>query len=103
MPTVFGHTRALRAVIGATVKDVHGAALGEITDLLSDERGTKILFAIVTHAGKAHPVPWDSLRYQETEQVYLATADEVAEPVGPIDEFEFDALDSDQPGYWATV
>jgi PRC-barrel domain len=96
----------MRAVIGTRVKDAAGERIGEIADLLLDERFRKILFAIVIRpGGETHPVPWSSLRYDETEDVYVvASAEEVeSEPAVPIDEFDLDGPDSGKRGYWATV
>jgi hypothetical protein len=96
----------MRPVIGTRVKDASGERIGEIADLLLDERYRKILFAIVNRpGGEAHPVPWSSLRYDETEDVYVvASAEEIeSEPPVPIDEFDLDGSGSGKRGYWATM
>ena len=96
----------MRPVIGTTVKDASGERIGEIADLLLDERYRKILFAIVTrHGAEAHPVPWSSLSYDESADVYLVVAAEEIEcECGvPIDELDLEGPDSGKRGYWATL
>jgi hypothetical protein len=100
----------MRAVIGTEVKDASGKRIGEIADLLLDERDRKILFAVVSGpdsggiAEETQRVPWGSLRYDETAAVYLVTSADGAgcEPTLPIDELDFDRADCAKPGYWAT-
>lgn len=80
MPTVSGHTTAIRAkkVNGTAVKDRTGKKIGEIEDLVLDKLSNNIMFAVVSFGGflgmaeKYHPVPWGSLDYDPEENAYLA-------------------------------
>ena len=79
MPTVSGHTSAIRAkkVIGTSVKDATGATIGRVEDIVLDKLSNNIMFAIVGFGGflgmgeKFHPLPWSTLDYDETEGGYL--------------------------------
>ena len=79
MPTATGHTEAIRAkkVIGTTVKNTAGQKIGEIEDIVLEKTSNKILFAVVGFGGflgmkeKYHPVPWNSLEYNEAEGSYV--------------------------------
>jgi sporulation protein YlmC with PRC-barrel domain len=79
MPTVTGHTTAIRAsrVIGTEVKDSAGEAIGKIEDLILDKTDNAIMFAVVGFGGvlgmgeKFHPVPWSSLDYDEEFGAYV--------------------------------
>jgi sporulation protein YlmC with PRC-barrel domain len=82
MPTGSGHTTAIRAkkVIGTTVKDRSGNAIGEIEDVVLDKDSNHIMFAVVSFGGflgvaeKYHPLPWASLDYDEDESSYIVDA-----------------------------
>jgi sporulation protein YlmC with PRC-barrel domain len=79
MPTVTGHTTAIRAsrVIGTEVKDTNGEVLGKVEDLILDKTENAIMFAVVGFGGvlgigeKFHPVPWSSLDYEEEGAAYI--------------------------------
>lgn len=79
MPTVTGHTTAIRAgkVNGTTVKDRAGDKIGEIEDIVLDKMSNNIMFAVVSFGGflgmaeKYHPIPWSSLEYDEGEGSYV--------------------------------
>jgi sporulation protein YlmC with PRC-barrel domain len=79
MPTVTGHTTAIRAsrVIGTDVKDSEGEVIGKVEDLILDKTENAIMFAVVGFGGvlgigeKFHPVPWSSLDYEESEGAYV--------------------------------
>jgi sporulation protein YlmC with PRC-barrel domain len=97
MPTSSGHTAAIRAkkVIGTPVKDPAGKKIGEIEDVVLDKLSNNIMFAAVSFGGflgikeKYHPIPWDVLKYEESEGSYIvnltkdqlqaAPADSIAE------------------------
>ena len=97
MPTLSGHTTAIRArkVIGTPVKNTGGERVGEIEDLVLDKLSERIMFAIVGMGGflgigeKYHPLPWSSLHFDEDadayvipftrEQLLAAPADTIAE------------------------
>jgi sporulation protein YlmC with PRC-barrel domain len=79
MPTVSGHTTAIRAsrVIGTAVKDNAGDVIGKVEDLILDKTENAIMFAVVGFGGvlgmgeKFHPLPWSSLDYDETSEAYV--------------------------------
>ena len=79
MPTVTGHTAAIRAkkVIGTAVKNTAGEKIGEIEDIVLEKTSNQILFAVVGSGGflgvneKFHPVPWSALDYDEAEGSYV--------------------------------
>lgn len=79
MPTVSGHTSAIRAkkVTGTAVKDRAGNRIGEIEDVILDKLSNNIMFAVVSFGGflgmaeKYHPIPWASLDYDPEENAYL--------------------------------
>ena len=74
MTTASGHTSAIRAkkVIGTAVKDPSGKKIGVIEDVVLDKQSNNIMFAVVGFGGflgvkeKFHPIPWESLDYDET-------------------------------------
>jgi sporulation protein YlmC with PRC-barrel domain len=69
MPTVSGHTSAIRAgkAIGTNVYDGTGKKIGEVKDIVLEKTSNNILFAVVGFGGvlgmgeKYHPVPWSEL------------------------------------------
>jgi sporulation protein YlmC with PRC-barrel domain len=97
MTTASGHTSAIRAkkVIGTDVKDTSGARIGQIEDVVLDKQSNNIMFAVVGFGGflgmseKYHPLPWESLNYDEDEGAYVVNytrAQLEAAPTGSIDE-----------------
>ena len=97
MTTATGHTSAIRAkkVIGTDVKDTSGAKIGQIEDVVLDKQSNNIMFAVVGFGGflgmseKYHPLPWESLNYDEDEGAYVVNytrAQLEAAPAGSIDE-----------------
>lgn len=97
MTTATGHTSAIRAkkVIGTDVKDTSGAKIGQIEDVILDKQSNNIMFAVVGFGGflgmseKYHPLPWESLNYDEDEGAYIVNytrAQLEAAPAGSIDE-----------------
>ena len=97
MTTASGHTSAIRAkkVIGTDVKDNSGAKIGQIEDVVLDKQSNNIMFAVVGFGGflgmseKYHPLPWESLNYDEDEGAYVVNytrAQLEAAPTGSIDE-----------------
>lgn len=78
MPTVSGHTSAIRAkkVLGTKVTDPSGNKIGTIEDIILDKRSNNILFAVVSFGGflgmgeKYHPIPWSALDYDPAEGSY---------------------------------
>ncbi|PZN34664.1 MAG: photosystem reaction center subunit H [Proteobacteria bacterium] len=79
MPTVSGHTTAIRAkkVIGTEVKDTSGRKIGKVEDIVLDKLSNNIMFAVVGFGGflgmgeKYHPLPWSMLDYDENEGGYV--------------------------------
>jgi sporulation protein YlmC with PRC-barrel domain len=79
MPTVSGHTTAIRAsrVIGSEVKDADGNSLGKIEDVMLDKLDNSIMFAVVGFGGvlgigeKFHPLPWSVLDFDPDQSAYV--------------------------------
>lgn len=79
MPTITGHTTAIRAsrVIGTEVKDTAGNSIGKIEDLILDKTDNAIMFAVVGFGGvlgvgeKFHPVPWSTLDFDPEFNAYV--------------------------------
>ena len=79
MPTVTGHTTAIRAakVNGTSVKDRAGDKIGEIEDIVLDKLSNNIMFAVIGFGGmlgageKYHPVPWSVLDYKPDTGGYV--------------------------------
>ena len=79
MPTVSGHTAAIRAkkVIGTSVKDATGATIGKVEDIVLDKLSNNIMFAIVGFGGflgigeKYHAIPWSLLDYDPNQAGYV--------------------------------
>jgi hypothetical protein len=101
MPTVSGHTTAIRAkqVLGTNVNDAAGHKIGSIEDVILDKQSNSILFAVVGFGGflgmaeKYHPVPWASLDYDPDESAYVVsfTREQLeAAPSGSIDDLTRD-------------
>jgi sporulation protein YlmC with PRC-barrel domain len=93
MPTVTGHTTAIRAsrVIGTDVKDSQGEVIGKVEDLILDKTENAIMFAVVGFGGvlgigeKFHPVPWSSLDYEESEGAYVVPFSKEQLKAAPVD------------------
>jgi sporulation protein YlmC with PRC-barrel domain len=101
MPTVSGHTSAIRAkqVLGTNVNDASGSKIGSIEDVILDKQSNSILFAVVAFGGflgmneKYHPIPWSALDYDPDEGAYVVsfTKEQLqAAPAGSIDELTRD-------------
>ncbi len=97
MTTASGHTSAIRAkkVIGTDVRDPSGTKIGVVEDVVLDKESNDIMFAVVGFGGflgmneKYHPIPWETLDYDETQGAYCVnyTKDQLqAAPAGSIDE-----------------
>lgn len=71
MPTLSGHTDAIRAsrVIGTTVYNTTGDNIGSIEDVMLEKTSNGIMFAVIGFGGflgmgeKYHAVPWSMLDY----------------------------------------
>ena len=101
MPTVSGHTSAIRAkkVLGTKVTDPAGNKIGQIEDVILDKTSNSILFAVVGFGGflgiaeKYHPIPWTALDFDPAEGSYSVsyTKEQLqAAPSGSIDELTRD-------------
>ena len=101
MPSVSGHTSAIRAkkVLGTKVTDTSGNKIGTIEDIILDKQSNSILFAVVGFGGflgmaeKYHPIPWSTLEYDSAEGSYTVsyTKEQLqAAPSGSIDELTRD-------------
>jgi sporulation protein YlmC with PRC-barrel domain len=101
MTTASGHTSAIRAkkVIGTAVKNPSGKKIGVIEDMVLDKQSNNIMFAVVGFGGflgvkeKFHPIPWEALDYDETQDGYLVNYSKEqleAAPAGSIEELTRD-------------
>ena len=101
MTTASGHTSAIRAkkVIGTTVNDSSGRKIGVVEDVILDKQSNNIMFAVVGFGGflgageKFHPIPWESLDYDETQGAYVVNYTKTqleAAPAGSIEELTRD-------------
>jgi sporulation protein YlmC with PRC-barrel domain len=101
MPTISGHTSAVRAkkVLGTKVSDTAGNKIGQIEDVILDKQSNSILFAVVGFGGflgmaeKYHPIPWSSLDFDPEENAYVVsfTREQLeAAPAGSIEELTRD-------------
>jgi sporulation protein YlmC with PRC-barrel domain len=97
MTTPSGHTSAIRAkkVMGTNVNDPRGKKIGTIEDVVLDKESNNVMFAVVGFGGflgmaeKYHPIPWESLDYDEGENAYVVnfTREQLeAAPAGSIEE-----------------
>jgi sporulation protein YlmC with PRC-barrel domain len=97
MTTTSGHTSAIRAkkVMGTNVNDPRGKKIGTIEDVVLDKQSNNVMFAVVGFGGflgmaeKYHPIPWESLDYDEGEGAYVVnfTREQLeAAPAGSIEE-----------------
>jgi uncharacterized protein YrrD len=120
MTTASGHTSAIRAkkVLGTAVKDTSGRKIGSIEDVILAKESNNIMFAVVGFGGflgmaeKYHPIPWESLDYDENESAYVVNytkAQLEQAPAGSIEELtKGDGLQFrdrtydyyDAPRYW---
>jgi sporulation protein YlmC with PRC-barrel domain len=81
MPTVTGHTTAIRAgkAIGTDVYDRSGKKIGEIKDIVLEKTSNNILFAAVSFGGflgigeKYHPIPWSELDFDPSLGGYVVS------------------------------
>jgi sporulation protein YlmC with PRC-barrel domain len=101
MTTASGHTSAIRAkkVIGTTVNDSAGRKIGTVEDVILDKQSNNIMFAVVGFGGflgageKFHPIPWESLDYDENQGAYVVnyTKSQLeSAPAGSIEELTRD-------------
>lgn len=96
MPTDSGHTTAIRAsrVIGTTVKDNGGNAIGKVEDLILDKTTDAIMFAVIGFDGvlgmgeKFHPVPWSVLDFDEEADAYMVPFGKDQLEAGPVDDIK---------------
>lgn len=79
MPTVTGHTTAIRAskVKGTAVYNNAGDKIGHVEDVILDKQSNQIMFAALGFGGfigigeKYYPVPWSMLDYNEDKGGYV--------------------------------
>lgn len=79
MPTVTGHTTAIRAsrVIGTDVCNSSGDKIGTVEDVILDKTDNAIMFAVVGFGGlfgvgeKFHPIPWAVLDYSPDHNAFV--------------------------------
>jgi sporulation protein YlmC with PRC-barrel domain len=96
MATVSGHTAAIRAkqVIGTSVKNPSGESIGKIEDVMLDKQSNNIMYAVIGFGGflgmgeKYHPVPWQSLDYDESLSAYVVPFTKEQLKAAPADSLE---------------
>ncbi|MDW6022844.1 PRC-barrel domain-containing protein [Mesorhizobium sp. BAC0120] len=79
MPTLSGHTDAIRAsrVIGTSVYNTAGDHIGTIEDVMLEKASNGIMFAVIGFGGflgigeKYHAIPWSVLDYEPTRGGYV--------------------------------
>ena len=79
MPTVSGHTTAIRAskVKGTAVYNSAGDKIGHVEDVILDKQSNQIMFAALGFGGflgmgeKYAPVPWSVLTYSDDKDGYV--------------------------------
>lgn len=97
MPTLSGHTDAIRAsrVIGTSVYNAAGDSIGTIEDVMLEKTSNGIMFAVIGFGGflgigeKYHAVPWSVLDYDPDRSGYVVpfTKEQLkAAPAHSIDE-----------------
>ena len=74
-------------IIGATVRNLQGEVLGNITELERDNKSGDISFAILSHGGKLIPVPIGALTFSDDN---YATLDITKETLASAPGFEMD-------------
>ncbi|MBV9621250.1 MAG: PRC-barrel domain-containing protein, partial [Gammaproteobacteria bacterium] len=86
-------------VIGTNVNDSAGRKIGVVEDVILDKQSNNIMFAVVGFGGflgageKFHPIPWESLDYDETQGAYVVNYTKTqleSAPAGSIDELTRD-------------
>lgn len=101
MPTLSGHTDAIRAsrVIGTPVYNTAGDNIGTIEDVMLEKTSNGIMFAVIGFGGflgmgeKYHAVPWSLLDYDPDRGGYMVpfSTDQLkAAPAYSIDELTSD-------------
>ena len=88
MPTISGHTTAIRAsdVIGMDLYDTSGEKIGKVEDVVLDKTTNRTMFAVVSIGGavttsdNCYPMPWSLLEYAEAKRGYVVpyTKDQLA-------------------------
>jgi sporulation protein YlmC with PRC-barrel domain len=97
MPTSSGHTSVIRVskVLGTNVQDPAGKKIGEVEDVILDKQSNEVMFAVLSFGGflgiaeKYHPIPWASLKYDESQKAYVVNYTKeqlLAAPAGSVDE-----------------
>jgi sporulation protein YlmC with PRC-barrel domain len=87
---------AIRAktVIGTSIKDATGEKIGQVEDIVLDKLSNNIVFAIVGFGGflgmgeKYHPIPWSSLKYDESEGGYIVNFSKEQLKAAPADSID---------------
>lgn len=96
MPTLTGHTTAIRAsrAIGTPVYNTQGEKIGKVEDIVLDKKTNNIMFAVVGFGGflgmgeKYHPVPWSALDYSKDEDGYVVPYTKEQLQAAPADAIE---------------
>ncbi len=86
MPTLSGHTTAIRAskVQGTTVYNTAGDKIGHVEDIILDKESDRIMYAALGFGGvlgmgeKYAPVPWSMLDYSDDKGGYVVPLSEAS-------------------------
>jgi sporulation protein YlmC with PRC-barrel domain len=76
-------------VNGTTVYDTHGEKLGSVEDVMIDKVSGRIAYAVLSFGGflgigdKHHPLPWGTLKYDQTMGGYVVGLDRRVLEGGP--------------------
>lgn len=68
-------------IIGTNVTNTEGENLGEITEIIIDKLSGKVRYVVLSFGGlfglgdKLFALPWDILKYDETEDAFLVNID----------------------------
>ena len=70
-----------RKVNGTSVYNTAGDKLGSIDDIMLDKNSGRAIYAVMSFGGflgmgeKFHPLPWSTLKYDETKSGYVVNLD----------------------------
>lgn len=76
-----GSLIAAEKVNGTSVYNTAGDKLGSIDDIMLDKNSGRAIYAVMSFGGflgmgeKFHPLPWSTLKYDETKSGYVVNLD----------------------------
>ena len=91
-----GSLIAAEKVNGTSVYNTAGDKLGSIDDIMLDKNSGRAIYAVMSFGGflgmgeKFHPLPWSTLKYDETKSGYVVNLDKKQLEAAPtIDDEDF--------------